>query len=59
MLLDAAGRRLLTVKQVLVNFALLLALGAAQITQYIFFGSLRPMEVEVRKGISMTATQSN
>ena len=51
--LTAALTSLLTVTQVLVNFALLLALGVARMIQHVFFGSLRPMEVEVRKHIPL------
>ncbi|VDC03607.1 unnamed protein product [Peniophora sp. CBMAI 1063] len=40
--LSKSGRSVL----VLVNFALLLALGVARMIQHVFFGSLRPMEVE-------------
>jgi E3 ubiquitin-protein ligase synoviolin len=38
----------LTFYQVLVNFALLIALACARLVQQIFFGDLRPLEVEVR-----------
>ena len=47
--LSKSGRSVL----VLVNFALLLALGVARMIQHVFFGSLRPMEVEVRTSMPL------